>query len=257
MFDALIKEFAALDGVEAIALGGSRATQQGDTASDYDVYVYCTEPIDVAVRRGILQNYCAVLEIDNRFWEQEDNATLKNGIDIDIIYRDLDAMIADVASVVEQFQARNGYTTCMWHNLKNCTVLYDREGRLSQAKARFDVAYPEELMENIVSRNYRLLHAALPAYRMQIAKALKRQDVVSLNHRVAAFMESYFDILFAVNGQTHPGEKRLIQRCKACCENLPEDFEENINRLFYHMYTAPQEVNGDIARIVGQLQRIL
>ncbi len=76
-------------------------------------------------------------------------------------------------------------------------------------------------------------------------------------YQIAAFMESYFDILFAVNGQTHPGEKRLIQRCKACCDTLPEDFEENINRLFYHMYTAPQEVNGDIARIVGQLQRIL
>ena len=74
----------------------------------------------------------------------------KNGIDIDILYRDLDAFVADVASVVEQHQARNGYTTCMWHNLRTCRILFDRNGRLAQAKTRFDVAYPDELRESII-----------------------------------------------------------------------------------------------------------
>lgn len=256
MFDALIKEFATLEGVEAIALGGSRASGQYDTASDYDVYVYCTDRPDEAVRRQILQNYCAIMELGNSFWEYEDNCTLKNGVDIDLVYRNLEDFVRDVAAVVEGHQARNGYTTCMWHNLKNARILYDREGRLAQAQARFDVPYPDQLQENIVFRNYKLLHASMPAYRAQIAKALKRNDPVSLNHRVAAFLESYFDILFAVNKQTHPGEKRLIEKAKAL-EILPEDFAENLNKLFYHMYTAPTQVNDDIARLVGQLQRIL
>jgi hypothetical protein len=47
-------------------------------------------------------------------------------------------------------------------------------------------------------------------YLEQIKAAIVRQDPVSLNHRIAAWLSSYFDILFATNGQFHPGEKRLL-----------------------------------------------
>ena len=97
----------------------------------------------------------------------------------------------------------------------------------------------------------------MPAYRVQIDKAVKRRDLVSMNHRVSAFMESYFDILFALNKQTHPGEKRLIELCKANCAILPENFEENLYALFYDLYAAPDRVQGDIAAIIGKLQKIL
>ena len=257
MFEKLIQELSALDAVEAIALGGSRATEVFDQNSDYDVYLYCTGPVDESVRRDILSRYCSILEIGNSYWELEDNCVLNNGIDIDILYRNLDSFTEDIASVVERHQARNGYTTCMWHNLRNCKILYDRRGRLAAAKARFDVPYPEQLQQNIISRNYKLLQTALPAYRMQIAKAIKRRDVVSINHRVTAFMESYFDILFALNAQTHPGEKRQIQLCKEHCQTLPENFEENLNRLLFHMYTAPEQVDADISAIISKLRKIL
>ena len=90
------------------------------------------------------------MEIGNHFWEYEDNCTLNNGVDIDILYRDLDGFVRDVASVAEDCQPRNGYTTCMWHNLLTCKILYDRDGRLAAAKARFDVPYPPLLRERVV-----------------------------------------------------------------------------------------------------------
>ena len=257
MFEKIIDAFTQLPQVEAIALGGSRAGISFDNASDYDVYLYCTAPIDPACRRNILSQYCSIMEIGNHFWEYEDNCTLNNGVDMDILYRDLDALVADVASVAEQFQAHNGYTTCMWHNLRTCKILFDRNGRLKAAQKRFQIPYPEQLQENIISRNYKLLQASMPAYRVQLSKAVKRHDLVSMNHRVAAFMESYFDILFALNAQTHPGEKQLIRRCKEMCAILPARFEENLHQLFYDLYTAPQQVDGDIATIIGQLQKIL
>lgn len=257
MFEQLIAELSALNEVEAIALGGSRAGEHFDASSDYDVYLYCTDPVDEAARREILSRYCSVMEIGNSYWELEDNCVLKNGIDIDILYRNLDDFTADLASVVEQYQARNGYTTCMWHNLRTCKILYDRDGRLTAVKDRFDLPYPEQLQENIINRNFKLLQTAMPAYRVQIAKAVKRRDVVSINHRVAAFMESYFDILFALNEQTHPGEKRQIQLCKELCQILPENFEENLHRLFFHLYTAPEQVEGDISALIGKLRKIL
>ena len=257
MFQQLIDELSRLEAVEAIALGGSRAGEQFDNTSDYDVYLYCTGPVEESVRREILSKYCSILEIGNCFWELEDNGRLKDGVEIDILYRDLDSFVAEVAAVVEQFQARNGYTTCMWHNLLNCKILYDRDGRLAEAKKRFTVPYPEQLQENIVFRNYKLLQSALPAYRTQISKAIRRRDLVSMNHRVSAFMESYFDLLFALNEQTHPGEKRLMQLCKQNCTVLPAQFEENLYRLFYDLYSAPDRVDNDIANIIGQLQKIL
>lgn len=257
MFDALMEELAQLNAVEAIALGGSRAGESYDAASDYDIYLYCTGPVDESARREILGKYCSIMEIGNHFWELEDNCRLQNGVEMDILYRDLDRFAADIADVVEQYHPKNGYTTCMWHNLLTCKILYDRNGRLTAVKERFTVPYPEQLQENIVFHNYKLLQSAMPAYRTQISKALRRRDLVSMNHRVTAFLESYFDILFALNTQTHPGEKQLIKRCKELCAVLPAQFEENLYSLFYDLYAATDRVEGDIASIIGQLQRIL
>lgn len=53
-----------------------------------------------------------------------------------------------------------------------------------------------------------LLTGSLPSYDKQIEKILVRKDIVSINYRVAAFLESYLDIIFAINRLTHPGEKR-------------------------------------------------
>lgn len=253
----LFADLSALPEVEAIALGGSRAGVVYDEKSDYDVYLYCTALVPEAVRREILTRYCRYMEIGNHFWEYEDNCTLQNGVDIDILYRNLDEFIRDVASVVEDCQSRNGYTTCMWHNLLTCKILYDRDGRLAAAKARFDVPYPPLLRERIIRRNRRLLGGSLPAYEGQIAKAASRGDLVSVNHRTAAFLESYFDILFALNEQTHPGEKRLVRLCRERCALLPERFEENLESLFAHMFAGDGRVTEDVRSVIDALEKVL
>ena len=198
-----------------------------------------------------------MIEVGNHFWEYEDNCTLHNGIDIDILYRNLDGFTQDVASVAEDCRPRNGYTTCMWHNLRTCKIIYDPAGRLAAAKARFDIPYPPLLKARIIQRNRRLLRGSMPAYETQIAKAAARGDAVSVNHRTAAFLESYFDILFALNQQTHPGEKRLVQLCRRQCRILPGAFEENLERLFADLFVHTERVPEDIERIIDELERIL
>ena len=257
MVEALFHELSQLPQVEAIALGGSRAGSNYDEKSDYDVYLYCTAPVDEAVRREILSKYCSCMEIGNHFWEYEDNCTLNNGIDIDILYRNLKDFNNDIASVVEQHHPRNGYTTCMWHNLRTCKILYDGSGNLTAARERFSVSYPRELKENIIRQNMQLLHTAMPAYETQIMKAVKRGDIVSMNHRTAAFLQSYFDILFALNEQTHPGEKRLIQLCRQNCAILPDNFEENIGQLLSDLFTRPENTADHLRAIIGELEKIL
>ena len=257
MINELFRELSSLPQIEAIALGGSRAGEHFDAGSDYDVYLYCTAPVPVEIRREILTKFCSYMEIDNHYWEQEDNCTLKNGIDIDILYRNLDDFCQGLAYVVEQCQPYNGYTTCMWHNLKTCKVIFDRNGRLAEAKARFDVPYPEALRANIIQRSWNLLRDAMPAYQLQIKKALSRGDLVSVNHRTAAFLESYFDLLFALNRQTHPGEKRLMQLCRERCPVLPKDFEANLTTLFSHLFSQPDQVAADLDKLLDELAKIL
>lgn len=257
MVENLLKELSALEQVEAIALGGSRAGEIYDEKSDYDVYLYCNGAISEQTRRSILEKYCQIIEIGNHFWEYEDNGTLKTGIDIDILYRSLDDFENEVASVVEEYHAHNGYTTCMWHNLRTCKIVYDRNGRLEAAKKRFDISYPNQLKRNIIENNMKLLHTAMPAYETQIIKAVGRNDFVSINHRTAAFMESYFDIIFAINEMTHPGEKRLVQLCKKQCRILPKRFEKNINQLFGDLFTNTEAISNDIKEIIKELEDII
>ncbi len=85
----LFAQLQELPQVEAIALGGSRASGLHDARSDYDVYLYCTAPIDEEARRALLARYCTVMEIGNHYWEYEDNCTFRDGVDLDLLHRDL------------------------------------------------------------------------------------------------------------------------------------------------------------------------
>lgn len=257
MFEQVVAKFSTLPQIEAIALGGSRAGTQFDESSDYDIYLYCTEEIPENIRKDILLPYCKHLEIGNHFWELEDNGSFCDGIDFDILYRNLDSFSADVARTVEQYQVSNAYNTCMWHNLLTCKILYDRDGRLAAAKERFSVPYPDKLRQNILSQGWRLLNNSFPAYSHQIEKAAHRGDLVSINHRATAFLETYFDVLFALNYKTHPGEKRLVSLCLSQCPTLPDHFEDNINQLLSHLFGSADILIDDMDRILTELAKIL
>ena len=256
MTDEMFDEISALEQVEAIALGGSRAGMNYDEKSDYDVYVYITAPVGEETRRAIISKYCSYMEIGNHYWEYEDNCVLNDGTDIDIIYRDLDGFIGNVSDVVEKYHAHNGYTTCMWHNLLNCRIIYDK-GRLAAAKERFSVSYPEKLRSSIITRNYDLLCNSMPTYSAQIEKACRRGDKVSIIHRTAAFLEPYFDIIFALNSMTHPGEKRLVELCVKQCGFLPDNFEKNLNTLLSDLPDNMEKIPDDIENIISCLKGLL
>lgn len=213
-FENLWKEISTLNEVQSIALAGSRASEKYDEKSDYDLYIYCDTVPNDEVRKSILEKYCDYIELGNHFWELEDNCTLKNGIDIDILYRNIDTITEELSSVVEKYNPHNGYTTCIWHNVLHSKILYDKNDKFKKMQDRFSVPYPEELKNNITRQNMNLLSGILPSYDKQITKALNRNDLPSINHRTSAFVESYFDIIFALNKMTHPGEREWLNMLK-------------------------------------------
>lgn len=253
----LFKKMSEQNEIDAIALGGSRAGLNYDENSDYDVYIYCTKILDENKRRKILSEYCSYMEIGNHFWELEDNCILKSGIDIDLIYRNLDEHTKELINVVEKFIPYNGYTTCMWHNMNNSKIIYDRNGNLANVQTRFKKKYPLELKTNIIENNIKLLHNSIPSYNHQISKAVYREDKVNIGNRITAFMDSYFDIIFALNELTHPGEKRLVKICKEQCKILPKNFETNIDKVFKDLSINTNNINNDIIEIIEELEKVI
>ena len=254
MIEQLFAELSALEEVEAIALGGSRAGDVYDEKSDYDIYLYCMGAVPEEIRRVILQKYCKKIELGNHFWEYEDNCTLNNGIDMDILYRNLDDFTKGVASVVEEYHAHNGYTTCMWHNLITAKIIMDKNGKLSALQEKYRIPYPKKLKENIIANNLKLLSGMLPSFDIQIKKAENRGDLVSVNHRIAEFLASYFDIIFALNEMTHPGEKRMQSICSEECNILPNNFDVNLCRLFDGMFR--KNISDVINDMVDEIKKI-
>lgn len=152
-FESLWKEFSKLEQTQAIALGGSRAGSVFDEKSDYDLYIYCTSVPGEAERKRILDECCKYTEIGNSFWELEDDCTLKDGIGIDILYRSIDDFSRTIGLVVENHISYNGYTTCMWHNLLSCKILYDKNGALTALQNKYNIPYPGKLKNAVIKKN--------------------------------------------------------------------------------------------------------
>lgn len=255
-FTNVINSFEKYDEVDCIALGGSRSTGESDEKSDFDVYVYCEGGgLSAEQKKAAVEENCSQCEIENHYWELEDNCVLYDGAGLDIIYRSVDEFEGYLKFVVEEGNAFNGYTTCFWHNIINSRVLFDKSGRFTKLQERYTIPYPEELRKNIIEKNRKLLSGVLPSYDMQIKKAENRGDIVSVHHRTTEFLASYFDIIFALNRMTHPGEKRLVQLCKKHCKILPANFEENISALLKAVTSGKAYNTACI--IVKELDKIL
>ncbi|MDE7105343.1 MAG: DUF4037 domain-containing protein, partial [Ruminococcus sp.] len=82
-------------------------------------------------------------------------------------------------------------------------------------------------------------------------------DRVSIIHRTTAFLESYFDVILALNRLTHFGEKRLVEMCMRYCSILPDNFEANLNQLFDDLSLDTNKINHDINTILTELKKVL
>jgi predicted nucleotidyltransferase len=204
----LVQRFSELPQVVAVVLAGSRAAGADDAESDYDLYVYTLGEVAMEFRRALLGQ---AAEIDNRFWEPGDEwFEPSTGTQLDIMYRASEWVEDQLDRVLVRQEAAIGYTTCLWYNVVHSDALFDPRGWYSQLQVRARIPYPEELRRAVVKKNWPILRRNYSSYRRQIALALNRDDVLSIQHRVTALLASFFDVWFAVERQPHPGEKRLL-----------------------------------------------
>jgi hypothetical protein len=254
--------FAPLPQVEGVALGGSRGAGGvgTDPSSDIDVSVYTRGDLPLEAREGIVEasGGATRTSLDMRFWGPGDEwLSAATGIHVDVVYFDAGWMEEQVERVLVRHEASLGYTTCFWHTVRGSIVLEDPRGWFAGLQDRCRVEYPDELRRNIVALNHPILRGVLPAYANQLAKAVRRGDLVSINHRLAGLLASYFDVVFAVNRQPHPGEKRLVEAAVGSCARLPERMAEDLTVVLRTATTDPAGLSARVDRLLDRLDALL
>jgi len=228
--------YSELANVEAVAVAGSQLSGDFDETSDIDLYVYLRDDLTINMRAVIAQERSSQIEVGNAFWEPGDEwVEDETNIDVDVMFRRKQWIEDQLTQVLDLYNASLGYSTSIWYNLRQSKILFDRHGWLHGLKERAMQPYPDALQRAIIAKNFPILRNRISSYYAQLEKAIKRGDLVSINHRTTALVASYFDVLFALNRQPHPGEKRIIVQAELLCQKRPVDMRSQVESLFKYM----------------------
>ena len=249
--------FGSIPGVEAVAWCGSAAMGVADAHSDFDFYVYTHAPVSLESRRAVILERSRHSQLNNTFWELEDEWVDQEGRRFNAMYRSCDFVLGEIAARLERYSADVGYTTAYCFSVANGFILHDPRQWLSTAQERLRQPFPEPLIDAIIAKNRPVLGGGMQScYLAQLKAAIARDDLISLNHRVAVWIASYTDILFAVNRRYHPGEKRLLMYMQAL-PDLPENAVEDIPRLCTLSGSLSSPIVEHVTAMLASLDRWL
>ncbi|WP_406038625.1 DUF4037 domain-containing protein [Succinimonas sp.] len=253
----LLRAYAALEDTVAVAIGGSLASGEGTPSSDMDIYVFVRKDLPAEVREKLIKPLSSRYETGGDYFGPGDEFLYDAmNRECDVMYWSTAWFTDTVKSSWERCQPQNGYTTAFLYTLKNFVIVYDTDGWLASLRDMVQGEYPEDLMRNIVSRNLMLMKdKPFSSYYEQIEKAVRKNDLVSVNHRIAAFLASYFDALFAMNRIFHPGEKRQVSHALKYCSRLPADFRECLDELLGTGTSADRQLEI-LERMFASLKKV-
>ncbi|MGA7213896.1 MAG: hypothetical protein WBX20_06785 [Terrimicrobiaceae bacterium] len=257
LLSEIASAFARIAGVEAVAWCGSLAMRKGDSLSDYDLYVYSRTPVPLEARKKVIASRASEYQLDNTFWELEDEWIEPDGRQFNVMYRACREAEEEVHRRLVEHVASLGYTTAYCLSLSQANNLSDPKNWLADLQRQTRGTYPQGLLQAILRKNRPVLGGGMQScYFHQIKAAIVRQDPVSLNHRVAAWLASYFDILFAINGQFHPGEKRLLMYAEELAD-LPANALLDVRHLCAFAGTLEGPITDHLESMLERLDEKL
>ncbi|MGA7130661.1 MAG: hypothetical protein WBZ19_30405 [Chthoniobacterales bacterium] len=247
--------FGSIPGIEAVAWCGSAAMGLADAHSDFDFYVYTNAPVSVESRRSIISGRSRHSQLNNTFWDLEDEWIDGENRRSNAMYRSCDFVLGEIASRLDQYSADLGYTTAYCFGVANGFILHDPQHWLGAVQQRLRQPFPEPLIRAIIDKNRPVLGGGMQScYLAQMKAAITLGDLISLNHRVAVWIASYTDILFAVNRRFHPGEKRLLMYLKDLPDK-PENALEDVPRLCALAGSLSSPIVEQVSDMLSRLDR--
>ena len=233
----LADEFQVYRFVEAVTLSGSRTSGiETDACSDIDLCIYSDDgTFPLAERQAIIARLggASRASLGLTFWGDGDVwFDALTGFEVDAVYSSKHWIEEALERSLHRYQPAGGYSTCVWHTVRNAQILFDRGGwfgRLRQAWS--DQPYPPELRRAIIAHNLPVLRAIIPSYRFNVEKCLARGDLIFMNNEITWLLASYFDVLFAFNNVPHPGAKRLLEHAVRLCPRRPPNLEQHVTKV--------------------------
>ena len=240
---ALVRALSAVQGIEAIVLGGSRARGTATATSDYDIGLYyrADRPIDVPALGEVAR------ELDDRgtaasvtelggwgLWIDGGGWLIVEGVHVDLLYRDLDrarAAIDDAqAGKVERFYQPghpHAFLPTIYMGEVACgRVLHDPTGAFAALQARTQ-PYPAVLAQALRARFEWEAEFALANAR----KSLGRDDVSYLAGCAFRAIACLCQTLFALNGVYLLNEKGAVAAVEGFAHR-PVDFARRVAAVF-------------------------
>lgn len=249
--------YAAMPGVVAVALGGSHGAGKADAHSDIDLYIYHRGQVPVSERRALAEERGKVTNVDTGYWGPEDGWLERtDNLHVEAVFRDVHDMQEYVTSRLERHEPGVGYSTAFLFTFQHSQALFDPTGWLQGMQEKVAQPYPDGLARAIMAHNLPLLRGLISSYPHQLETAVRRGDIVSVNHRLTEFLSSYFDILFALNRTYHPGEKRLL----AYAESLtikPAQFSGKMTRLLSFTAEKLNEMPAQVEQLTNDLTQLV
>jgi predicted nucleotidyltransferase len=263
----LANQIAQVPGVEAVVLGGSRATGTHMPNSDVDLGIYYRSgrPLDVAALAALAQ------AIDDQRrpdlvtpiggwgpWINGGGWLTVGGVPVDFIYRDMDRVVqvirecrdGNVELVYQPGHPHLFSSAIYMGEAALCQPLVDRDGVLAILKSG-TLPYPRKLQRALVSR-----FAWEAAFSVAgAAKAVERRDMAYLSGCLFRASACMAQTLFAINARHLLNEKGAIARA-AALDNTPSDLALRVDHAYRVLYddpTAAVEIFRELAAEVEAL----
>jgi hypothetical protein len=244
------KRLQTIDGVEAIALGGSRArgTHRADSDIDIGIYYHSAYPLDLEalelLASEIDEQHRAGLVTEIGGWGPWINGggwLSVQTIPVDFLYRDLervsdyiDSCCAGQVQIAYQPGHPHGFLTHIYlAEVALCQSLWDPKGTLFKLKAR-TAPYPAKLKQALVEQ---FLWEA--DFSLKVAsKAITKGDVSYIAGCCFRCVSCLMQTLFALNQQYWMNEKGAVALAStfALC---PVQLQARIDDVFGQL-TAPK-----------------
>jgi hypothetical protein len=225
-------DFSITPGIVAISSDFEMNEDKPHSGDINTLYIYSENPVAEDLRNEIARRYCHNFLTGKCPDEIIDFWTLKtSGKELELRFRSPMWLMGELRSILVNYEAKAGYTTCEWHKLMNSYALFDPIEWFEDLKESSDVPYPEGLKTAILRKNLYLLKGCRHWGYSRLKRALHRADIAEVNITISDMLCSYFDIIFAFNNVTHPGRKNMIENAKVYCGKLPHNFEEDVKEL--------------------------